>query len=164
MSASNVSVNNSQRNVKNVSNVVQRPKTQSLPLAVPVGINRPPPPPQVFVPVAVNPAPITYRLNPPDVPNDVQAIMNQPAAVMLGEGPEVAAYVPPVYSSPQPTPAPIQSPLPLVPIYQTAQPVPFWKKPEYVVPVVAIAVVAAAYWFSTRNRPRNLTNYYRRNA
>lgn len=169
-----MNVDNSQTNKKNVVNVAAPTKQQSLPIAIPVGRNKAPPPPQVFVPVATNPAPITYALNPP---NDVQDILNQPAAVMLGEGPEMAAYVPPTYTTEQPTELPqvpqTRAPEQLAQLAQLAQiarisrasaeseqETPFWKKPQFVMPVAVVLIIALALWLSSRGKSRPMDAYY----
>lgn len=165
MGTTGINVDNSQKNTKTVVNG-PAPKTQAMPVAIPVGRNKAAPPPQVYVPVAVSPAPITYALN----PSDIQSALNQPAAVMLGEGPEMAAYVPPVYTTEAPTEAPAEqtqpatSPEQIAALVQLSRPqetpsVPFWKKPEYVMPLFVIVVVAIALWFAYRGNKADAQYY-----
>jgi hypothetical protein len=168
----NTNIDNSQTNKKQVVNVSapQKTKTAIMPIAIPTGRNKAPPPPQVFVPVATNPAPITYQLNPP---NDPQDLLNQPAAVMLGEGPEMAAYASPVYTTEAPTDAPIdqaqaQPQAPQDQLVQLAQlaaasaaqepETPFWKTPKFIVPFVVLIIVAIILWFAFRGPPKPRVN------
>jgi hypothetical protein len=130
--------------------------------------------------MAVKPGPNAYPLTGYQSPDDVQSIMNQPAAVLLDGSPEAAAYVPPAETeSPRPTgpgnripsPEPTEPPVAVqLPSFEqaaeelaaaraaTAQaPVPFWKNPMYVGPAVAVLVVIVALWamkfFSKPSKP-----------
>lgn len=166
----NMGVNNASTNTNNISNVAQRrPGVQTMPVAIPIGRNSPPPPPQMFVPMAIAPGPITYPMS-----GDVQSILNQPAAVQLDGPPDLTQYIPPVYaaSGPPTMPPPGASPYdfaskpPMSPqdaaaliaaLSQAPAPekLPMWKDPNYVVPslLALLAVAAGIYWWKSGKTP-----------
>lgn len=171
MASVGANVDNRSKSTNNIANAIRSGGSMSLPLAIPVRRNRPPPAPQVFVPMPVKPGPNAYPLTGYKSPDDVQTILNQPKAVLLDGAPEMSAYEPPSVTEPPretgpgnwnpgdtPTPAPdaqaqaqAQQPPQLSAEALAALsgggggPVPFWKNPAYVAPFVAVVVVVIAY-------------------
>lgn len=160
----NLGVKNTSSNVNNIANVAQRrPGVQTMPIAIPTGRNAAPPSPQLFVPMAINPGPITYPMS-----GDVQGILNQPAATMLDGPPDLSQYVAPVYSPtlPPTMPPALVSPQPSLSPQETAAliaamtAVPaatvelvWYKDPKYMVPgLLALLVIAVLLWWWKRGK------------
>ena len=168
----NMGVNNSSTNTNNIANVAQRkPGVQTLPLSIPVKQNAPAPSPQIFVPTAISPGPLTYTLS----GGDTQSLLNQPQAMLMDGPPDLTQYTPPVYAasgpptmpppgsspydyaSPQPSLSP-QNAAALIAALSPApavEPLPKWKDPVYVVPTLLalVAIAAIVFWWRSGKKP-----------
>lgn len=154
-----LAVNNASTNTNNIANVAGRGGGGSggslvvLPFPIPGKQNAAPPPPQLYMPVPIKPGPITYPLSGFESPGDVQTILNQPAAVILGENNVAAGYAPPTYASASPSPLPasgLPSALPLPPVpsllpqQENDEPAtPWYKRFDIIIPTILGLLILA---------------------
>ena len=168
-----MTLNNSARNNNNIANMGGNSrgggKTVIFPVAIPPRQNAPPPPPQLFMPVPIAPGPITYPLSGFESPGDVQTILNQPGAVILGENNVAAGYVPPPYVTQPPSFQPavggisaIPSFVPsLMPALQVAAAVPWYMRFDIIIPTVLgllILSMVLHLWWQARPDGNNNNN------